>query len=291
MARPEPDLAGVQRWMLQLIVQADGAASAASGEDRERAPRTSTDAAATVSQPDMESILLPSRTLSAAERLQIYRDMYPLRMQEALASDYPALLHFLGEDRFARLVQGYVSVHPSRSYTLNRLGDHFPEYVSHAPGLPRPAFCADLARLELAIAQVFDEAESPALDGEAVAGLGEAVADLRLRPIDAFRLLSFRYPVDAYLQSVRGEEHDHPRLAQKPTWVAVFRRDYSVRHLSLSREQHALLSELTSGATLGEAVIRTSRAARRKLDADEFFRWFRDWVGARMFRAIDPVLT
>ena len=44
--------------------------------------------------------MLPSQTLTSAERLDIYRDMYLLRMEEALAIDYPGLKHFLGEEEF-----------------------------------------------------------------------------------------------------------------------------------------------------------------------------------------------
>ena len=36
-------------------------------------------------------VVLPSRTLSPAQRIEIYQRMYPLRMEEALEIDYPTL--------------------------------------------------------------------------------------------------------------------------------------------------------------------------------------------------------
>ena len=275
MASPDLPLGEMQRWMLKVVVHVEGAI-----EQALNAP----DAAAIVAPGSLETVILPSPTLDAAERIGIYRGMYPLRMREALESDYPTLLHFLGDEGFDALVRDYVTAFPSRSYTLNRLGDHFPEFIAAARGLPRPAFCADLARLELAIAQVFDADESPALDAEAVAAMGEAVADLRLSPVAAFRLLGFRYPVNAYLQSCREEGHTHPRTALKGTWVAVFRRQYSVRRLDLTREQHTLLAALAAGETLGAAVLKTLRSSRRRLAPEEFFQWFRQWVSEGMFR-------
>jgi len=277
MARPELPLADMQRWMQTVIVHVGG--------DLGEAKRAKE--AATIVPPEaIAGVILPSPTLSPDERVQIYRGMYPLRMREALESDYPTLLHYLGDERFDALVRGYVAVHPSRSYTLNRLGDHFADYVATAPGLPRPAFCTELARLELALAQVFDAPESPALDAERVAAMGEAVADLRLRPIEAFRLLSFRYPVNVYLQSCRDDEHVHPRVVPKATWVAVFRRQYSIQRLDLTRAEHALLSALAGGETVGEAVMGTLRSSRQRLSPDRFFRWFRQWVSIGLFRAI-----
>src|SRR6185295_4303033 len=108
-------------------------------------------------RPDrVPDVILPSRSLTPGERLAIYQGMYPLRMNEALESDYPGLAHFLGPEAFQALVVDYVQAFPSRHHSLNRLGDHLPEYVSRAHGVTRRAFCHDLARLERAINQVFD---------------------------------------------------------------------------------------------------------------------------------------
>jgi hypothetical protein len=278
MARPEPQLADVQRWMQQVIRHVEG--------DVDEALATP-EAEAVVAAASVEDVILPSPTLAGAERLQIYRGMYPARMHDALLADYPALAHFLGDARFERLVREYVAVHPSRSYTLNRLGDPFAAFVAEAAWLPRRAFCGELARLELAIAQVFDAPESVPLDAEAVAALGEGLVDARLQPIEAFRLLALRYPVEEYFESFRDESHDHPRVRLKASWMAVFRRQYSIRRLELSREQHGLLERLTMGASVGDAVAATLSSSRRRLAPDEFFKWFREWVGAGVFRAFD----
>jgi hypothetical protein len=278
MARPEPVLADVQRWMQEVIRHVEG------GTDEALA---APEAAALVPPAAIEDVILPSPTLAAAERVQIYRSMYPLRMQEALLADYPALAHFLGDEPFERLVGEYVAVHPSRSYTLNRLGDHFAEFVAERSTLPRRAFCGELARLELAVAQVFDAEESAPLEADAVAAFGETIADAHLRPIEAFRLLELRYPVNAYLQSVRDDDHDHPGLAAERNWLAVFRRKYVIRRLPLTHPQHRLLEALAAGATLGDAVAVALRRSRPRPAPEDFFAWFREWVGAGVFRALD----
>lgn len=234
-------------------------------------------------------VVLPSRTLAPAERVEIYQRMYLLRMQEALEIDYPTLKHFLGPGGFRDLVRDYVASFPSRSYTLNRLGDHLSEFVRDAPGLRHRGFCHDLARLELAMTQVFDEAETPSVSAAAVAAVSaDAWPAARLRPIAAFRLLELRHPVNAYLQSVRDGKHRHPRPRRKDVWLAVYRRNYSVHRWELSRPAHRLLSDLASGVTLGEAV--TAAARRRGAAAagqTQLYRWFREWTGDGLFRAID----
>jgi Putative DNA-binding domain len=234
-------------------------------------------------------VVLPSRTLRPAERVEIYQRMYPLRMEEALEIDYPTLKAFLGEDGFRTFVRRYVASFPSRSYTLNRLGDHVPEFVRADRGLRHRAFCHDLVRLELAMTQVFDEAETPALSAAAVAAVpADAWPGLRLRPIAAFRLLELRYPVNAYLQAVRDGTRRPARPRREDGWLAVFRRSYRVRRLELSRPAHRLLSDLVSGVPLGEAVV---AAARRRGTAaagqTQLYRWFREWMKSGLFMGLE----
>jgi hypothetical protein len=233
-------------------------------------------------------VILPSRTLEPIERLGIYHGMYLLRMKDALVSDYGALSHFLGDGGFFDLVRGYVQKHPSRSYSLNRFGDRLPEYLRRAPGVTRRGFCVDLARLECAIAQVFDAEETPALSAETIAAVpAEAWEHARLRTVTGFKLLAFRYPVNAYVQSVRDGSHAHPSTRRKDSWVAVYRKDYAVWRLDLDRLGHGLLRDLAGGLTLGKAVARAMRASGRGATEETLFGWFRLWVSGGLFRRVE----
>jgi len=276
---PEIPLDRVQRWMQAVVVHP--------GSDDEAV--ASPEAQAEVPRERLEDVVLPSKTLTATERVGIYHGMYPLRMHDALQDDYEALTHFLGDEAFYELVRGYVQAHPSRSYSLNRLGEHLPEYVLGAPGIKRREFCHELARLELAVSQTFDAPETPPLTQARIAEVpADAWERARLRTITAFQLLSFRYPVNAYLQSVRDDKHDHPRPRLKKEWVAVFRRDYSVWRLDLSRPAHDLLAELAGGVRLGEAIGHAlKRGGRRAPSQEDLFRWFREWVSGGVFQAVE----
>jgi hypothetical protein len=196
-------------------------------------------------------------------------------------------VHYLGDEAFTRLVSGYVQAHPSRSYTLNRLGDHLPEYIRSAAGLPRREFLFDLALLELAMSQVFDAEESPVLTPVAIAAVPpDAWERVRLKPIRAFRLLSFRYPVNAYLQSVK-EGTAHPSLRRKNNWVVVFRRNYTLWRLDLTRQAHDLLQSLVAGKPLGQALSTSLARNRHSISEVQLFSWFREWVADGLFQAIE----
>ena len=271
----EAPLPTLQRWMQAVVVHPGTTEEAVASPEADRE----------VPAERLGDLILPSRTLTPLERVGVYHGMYLLRMHDCLAGDYEALRHFLGDEAFFEVVRGYVQVHPSRSYSLNRLGDHLPEYLETAPGIKRPAFCVDLARLERAVAQVFDAPEAPPLSEGVFAGVPTAAWErARLRTIPGFQLLAFRYPVNAYLQTVRDENHDHPKAQLKNTWVAVYRHSYSVWRLDLTRAAHDLLADLHAGKALGEAL---AKGGRRAPTADELFSWFRQWVSGGMFASVD----
>jgi Putative DNA-binding domain len=234
-------------------------------------------------------VILPSKTLSSVERVGVYQGMYLLRMVEALENDFPAVAHFLGNDVFAALVTAYVTAHPSRSYTLNRLGDRFPGFVrsSEVPGVRRKAFVADLARLEALVTEVFDAPESPAWPAEEIARIPQdAWTRAVLRPIEALRLGAFGYPVNAYLQSVKDENHDHPSTGRKATWIAVYRKNYEVWRLDLEKPAYTFLSALVRGRPFGKAVVEAAKGLEGS-PGEQLFRWLRDWVAEGMFRRVE----
>jgi len=269
----------VQRWMQAVVVHP--------GSDEEAV--ASSDAQAEVPRERIGDVILPSKTLTPTERIGIYHGMYPLRMHDALQDDFQGLKHFLGDEAFYELVCGYVQKHPSRSHSLNRLGDYLPEYVLEARGVKRPEFCHELARLELAVSQIFDAQETPPLTEDRIAEVPPAAWEgARLQTIAAFRLLSFRYPVNAYLQTVRDDDHDHPRPRLKDEWIAVYRRSYSVWRLDLSRAAHDLLAELAAGVRLGEAIGHALKQGGRRAPSEgDLFRWFREWVSGGIFQSVE----
>jgi Putative DNA-binding domain len=212
---PELALGGLQRW-LQVVIEAPGSV---------RTALRSREAARLVRPARTRDVVRPShRGLSAAERVGIYQGMYLPRMMEALESDYEGLAHFLGPTAWTRLVRAYLTAHPSRSYTLNELGRRLPEFVRHAR-VPRAAFCHDLARLERAVAEVFDAPETKPLTEKELAALRPRDLErARLVPVAALRLLVLDHDAGAWLDSLRGDEHAHPPVRRKRTRVLVYRR-------------------------------------------------------------------
>jgi hypothetical protein len=244
---------------------------------------------ASAGEAEIEQQVTPSGKLTSAQRLGVYQNAYFARLVDCLGEMLPAVKQTIGDEAFAELAMAYLVRHPSQSYTLNRLGDAFVTFVRETRP-PRDSdepdwadFLADLARMELAIDEVFD---GPGHEGEAPPGPElfasippERVAEVRFQLTPSLLVLAFEFPINDFYSHFRaGEEEPLPLPA--PTYLALFRRDYVVRRLPLALGEHALLAALAAGEKLGEALVVS------ELPPESLFPLFRDWTAVGIIRGV-----
>jgi hypothetical protein len=272
---PELALGGVQRWLQAVIVHPGSVEEALAARE----------AATLVDAGRTESVVLPSASLTASERVGVYHGMYLARMQEALESDYPGLARFLGPAAWEGLVRSYVQAHPSRSYTLNVLGRELPGFAA-AARVRRPAFCRDLARLEWAVTEVFDAPEAaPLTERDLDSVPPDAWERARLVPVPALRLVVLEHDAGAHLDALRDGRR-RPPVRRRRNRVVVYRRGYAVLRREQAREAFALLEDLVNGRTVGRSLARAVRRRGARLGLEEAFRLFRDWAAMGLFAAV-----
>ncbi len=234
----------------------------------------------------LEDLVRPSWSLEPAERVEIYHGMYLLRMVEAMETDYPALRHYLGGESFAALIEAYVTRYPSRSYTLNRLGDHLPEFLEESDWADA-AFLADLARLELAITGAFDAPQGDTLSAETLQSVPpESWESARFQAVSSLRLLALRHDVLPHLKAFH-KGGPNPRPRRRATWIAVHRHDLSVYHLELRRPAFALLEDLAKGISLGDALAEAVAGVKASKRQEQVFTWFRQWIADGFFASVE----
>lgn len=228
--------------------------------------------------------ILPSRTLAPEERLGIYAEMYFLRLRDALVNDYPALRALLGAGGFEKLARAYLAKHPSRHPSLNRLGDRLPGYLARKTvRVPRRALLHDVARLELAVTEVFDEKRDATLDAKALEGIApEAWAAARFELIAASRLLALDHRVNALVTAARREEPlPAVQKKKKKSFLVVYRKDYVVWRLELEEAAYRILEALARGVPLGRAI-----ALSKIDDPERVFAWFQEWRKDGLFASV-----
>jgi hypothetical protein len=198
---------------------------------------------------EIQRCFTASPELTAAERVEIYADMYLWRLVDALREDYPKLAALLGEERFYSLAEAYVHEHPSSHHDLGRIGLCLPAFLRGHPDPGRPDL-ADLAALEWARSEVFFEAEVDPARQDALASLPpEQFLHVRLRLAPALRVLAVEH--DA-LALWRALEHGDPVPPPAPgiQVIAVWRGEFDVFHTALALDEATGLESAASGDPL-----------------------------------------
>ena len=244
-----------------------------------------------------ESFIAPNSRLTAFERLEIYNRQYWFRLLGALAEDFAGLSAVLGARAFERLSIAYLTAHPSRSFTLRNLGSKLPAWLAANPRFAgrRHRLAVDVARIEWAFVEAFDNAEHTPLTLDQVATL-DAGSRLGLQP--HLRLIALDYPADDLVLGLHhGEKHQTseagvrhedspdaslklPRLRRRPTWLATHRVEMTVFYRRLEREEFLTLAAIRQGLPLAEALaagFADSRLAETRR-AQRVREWFATWA-------------
>ena len=240
------------------------------------------------SRPRVDQVILPSPTLTARERLDLYATMYMARLHECLVNDFPAVERLVGHGRFHELTRAYIARYPSRTCSLNPLGWKLAEFLERPVRVPRKPLVRDTARLEIAMSQVFDAEDVTPLQPSDLAKIPpDRLAASSFRMVPAFQLLTLDYPVNALVTAVR-QDKPLPPLRKRNCRVAVYRKKYVVTRLDLAEPACAALAALAAGKTVGEAVM---AAARRWKGAPAQLQhrlrtWFGGWVTEGFFASL-----
>lgn len=278
MKAVEVDLQTLERWMQAVVMHPDGAEPGLRARPAQRLlPHA-------VSDPG--TVVLPSRSLTSIERLDIYAHMYFARLIEVMEAEYPTTRQILGAHEFAVACRRFIARNPSRSRTLGGMSAKFPDFLARSlPQNHRNGLAVDVARIERAMEDVFDERRAEPMTAAEFSAIGADQWDrvcLSVNP--ALRLLKLRYPANDYMNAARAGRK--PRIPRpRSTFAIVYRRAFSVFRRDQEPEQFKLLAALASGRMLAAAVRASIGGRSRSADrlAARLGSWFREWAAAGIF--------
>lgn len=240
------DLAALQRWMLDRLVQ------------REQTDRNT-----------LLETVLPGANISAAQALGIYQRSYLMRLRLCLGDQFPATRHALGRELFDDFAEDYLRDCPSNTYTLYALGTRFSDWLEATrPDRDLPEaeredwvdFMIDLARYEHELFRLFD---APGHEQSTWPEAHTADADLVLQP--CLSLTQYRYPVAWYYHEVRaGNAPPFPEQRDSPT--VILRRDFRTTTYPVTSVHFRFLSALQATTSIESALHVVSADTKQPIE-------------------------
>lgn len=196
--------------------------------------------------------------LERRARLGIYRNTCASALASALHLSFPTIEHLVGVEFFDGVARLFAAGAPPRSASLDEYGADFAEFLAHFPQASALPYLADVARLEWQINVALHAADAVPLDIGRLAVLTEtALAQVRLEPHPAVRLLRCEFPADAIWRAVL--ERDEPAmaaidLADGPVWLLVQRTPGGIEVTRLAEREWRLTAALLSRRPLQQAL-------------------------------------
>ncbi len=221
--------------------------------------------------------------------------MYFYRLLDCLREDYPAVLGVLGETRFHNLVTDYLLEHPPAHYSLRHAGVRLPEFLRRHPLAREHPFLADLARLEAAILDSFDAADTPVLSAAALASLpADSWAAARFQPTASVQILDLEWNADAVWEvAVAAEAATEAGSAGaceaarlEAVSVQVWRQQLRVFHRRLQALEHRCLSLLLEGASFAAICGAVGEESDAESAAAAALRMLQQWLGEGLIASV-----
>jgi len=232
------------------------------------------------------AVLVKGGALSPDERVNVYAEMYWLRLRDVVRSEFEQVLAVLGDEDFEVLAAKYVKAQPSTHFSLNWLGQHLPTFLRANPVEGAPWLWA-LAELEWARSQAFIAEDSPVATAEALGLVTPETAETaRFTLTPSVRVL--RHPVDVrpvFRAIAEGQPWREAPLGATPTALVVFRQGFAVFHDAVSDAEAQALELARDGATL--PALCEAFAAFGDEAAPRAFQAIASWVNEAMVARVE----
>jgi len=207
---------------------------------------------------------LPIRAngLSAAQRLQVYRNNMQVALIAALRSVYPVTERLVGGEFFDAAAHAYLKANPSHSGNIQDYGGAFSQFLSAFEPAEALPYLGDVAALEWRRLQTALAPAHTPMDLEALAAVPkELQPELHFCHQPAARAFYSRFPVLTiweYCQSASPEQDLELDLQGECVLFARPALDVYMRRLTPG--EYAFLHQLCSGHTFEEACLEALKA-------------------------------
>lgn len=183
----------------------------------------------------------------AINRIQIYRNLVKNSFTDLITNIYPNVYKLLKKD-WDKLLSKYIETHPPSSPILNKIAEHFPQFLSkEKKNVKKYPFIYELALYEWQELEIYEKEDY--IDK----GKAERV-ELILNPIHV--ICKFEYPIHKIINEINTKKSALKKITKKSTNILIYRdpKNLTVRFFELSQSSLAYIELLETGFS-NELVI------------------------------------
>jgi len=200
----------------------------------------------------IEQAIIDTESVSAQMRLQIYRHAYQARLEEALASNFPYLKVYLGDEGFHQMSLDYIAAHPSTYRSIRWYGDELADYLTRYYD-QECHFLVELAQFEWNMTIAFDAIDSPSFElAQMTAISAESWGDMVLKAHPSVSRMNFLWNVVTLWEALANDQEPQ-EVTQNPVavpWV-LWRHAYLNRFYLLPDDEAWAMDGMLNGHTFG----------------------------------------
>lgn len=214
-----------------------------------------------------------------ATLMHVYEHAYGARLAEVLEADYEKLAEALGPDGFLEMAAGYTAARPSDNPNARYFGRRLPGFLADAaPWRERP-WLAELAALEWAMSEVFQDVDPPRLAIEAMTALHpHDWPCLRFDPVGDLRRLDFAHGgADAWLALAEGADPDAAAEPGAAAWI-VWRVDGQARFRLMEPDEAWAFDAMADGRLFQDLCDGLAERTSPEAAATAMAGYLRGWI-------------
>lgn len=198
--------------------------------------------------------IVDTKQVSTDVRLAIYSQAYRSRLMEALATHYPVIQYYLGDEQFEALANDYLDCNPSQYRSIRWFGDTLDVFLKVTEPYNLHPYLSELAKIEWTMTLVFDAKNCDAVSLEALNNVPpESWIDMRLTLHPSVHLIQLSWNSMLVWDAITREEPpcDLQVNTTPVTWV-LWRNNLINCFYSLAHDEACALNTLHKGLTFGD---------------------------------------
>lgn len=223
------------------------------------------------------SRIVDDEKVGANTRLNIYYNGYRLRIIEALATAYPKLHAWLGDDLFDSTARSYIDHYPSTFCNMRWVGDRMQAHLQNT--LKKYPITSEMAQFEWALGLAFDAEDAPILQLADLAKIApEAWGALQFNFHPSVQLLPTTLNVVAIWKALDADKKP-PKPKKIKQHTLVWRHELDSYFRSIEPAEYTAIQSIKAGANfaqLCESLEAESTDAATKQAAQYLSAWLND---------------